>query len=872
MLARLFRPKWLHPDPQVRLRALTEKSLDAAQLARVADDDPDPAVFGAAIARLTDLRTLDGMARRGEDIRAQKAELRLQALLAGATPESPPLAERLRWLALPQPPDRLCALLCRAQEAEIRDLLLPRVDEPAALEQLVLTEGAVEARRKALERVTDEAALARLERALKGKHKTLYREAQQRLHALREHARAVALADSLVATARALGSGNGAPPDHGQLAHIDRQWRELSEDVRRPKTDAFAAARELLAARINESARQRAHGRDLLNALDQLLARLQREPGDPVEATAELDGIEAEWLALPDTARSENLRFAERLGQCREALALVTRDHERHARQRQTLDKAQHLLERESALGEADIRQIATAWHGLPVPTRRELDLSAQWPQMERALRQRLDVQMAGHTADITAAEDALSAMSEALDAEQLQPALGAADRLRQILKHSRALSESERRQFESAQRALQPRLAELKDWRRWGTRRSREELVAAAEHLAAGHADIAERVRELRQLRQAWREQDKVAGLAPATLKERFETACKTAHGPVADARRARREAERGAREQREGFLEEVRTQLDTLDLQSTPWDDLLQQRRDWISRWKALPPVPRPLWRNLSERFNGALEPLDRLIDGERDREIARRRALIDDLKSRIEAGDADALVNDAKSAQAAWNPSVRADRKRETQLWKEFRTVCDLIFSRRNAAREADRASRDRLRSAREAICTELESATVDEPTAIDALLRESEARWHDLASGAGETLQRRYERAVDTLRERADNRRHAAHRQALAQRLNEHHGDAPGADEHLEAVIRLEILAGLDSPPQDRERRLRLQVERLHAGLADRAGDAPLWDEAREIADQWLALPAVDGGLPLRQRFAQAWQAIDQRGEH
>ena len=65
--------------------------------------------------------------------------------------------------------------------------------------------------------------------------------------------------------------------------------------------------------------------------------------------------------------------------------------------------------------------------------------------------------------------------------------------------------------------------------------------------------------------------------------------------------------------------------------------------------------------------------------------------------------------------------------------------------------------------------------------------------------------------------------------------------------------LTLVDRLEFLAGLPSPDEDRDRRMQYQVDRLAASMSGEIKRQPVADEAGDAEHQWLtmyALPEAD----------------------
>src|SRR5580704_6622219 len=80
-------PRWKHADPVVRLEALRELA-DPAELAVLAESDPDARVRRAAVPRLEDPAVLGRIASGDPDADAQEAATdRLLSLASGAADE-----------------------------------------------------------------------------------------------------------------------------------------------------------------------------------------------------------------------------------------------------------------------------------------------------------------------------------------------------------------------------------------------------------------------------------------------------------------------------------------------------------------------------------------------------------------------------------------------------------------------------------------------------------------------------------------------------------------------------------------------------------------------------------------------------------------
>ncbi|HZX28793.1 MAG TPA: DUF349 domain-containing protein, partial [Telluria sp.] len=256
--------------------------------------------------------------------------------------------------------------------------------------------------------------------------------------------------------------------------------------------------------------------------------------------------------------------------------------------------------------------------------------------------------------------------------------------------------------------------------------------------------------------------------------------------------------------------------------------------------------------------------------------------------------------------RAAQEHWQQAAKAlplERKQEQALWQRFRAACDEVFNRRKESAHAADAERREHQHAKEAICARLEA--VEDVANAQAILRQAAHDWH--AAGpvprANEAkLEKRYHAAVSALQQKLEQVRRAASvaqasalrdklrlvleaeqavagegsarddwdarwqaipalpkefdavlskRLAAARAALE--GDRAGYAAALQAgrdqlqhdLLKLEILAGVDSGAEFARDRLKLQVEVLQSSL--KSGQKP-GTQSTQFRDL-LALPAL-----------------------
>lgn len=268
--------------------------------------------------------------------------------------------------------------------------------------------------------------------------------------------------------------------------------------------------------------------------------------------------------------------------------------------------------------------------------------------------------------------------------------------------------------------------------------------------------------------------------------------------------------------------------------------------------------------------------------------------------------------------KALQRRWRDVGITPRRVDQRLWRDFRAICDEVFGRREAARaERREAIGNELRQAEqilEQFQRELDAA--HENGADAAVAREFSERFHaitGLPRDAGRRLESRFreiEKAYRLLLRHAERRKLTSGADRLeaidaalsAVELAFFDGtvDATAAEARLATLpgfdpaapgpfaprlarfrdalrtpgtrvddaavggarralaIEMEIVAGLDTPPEDQSRRLQLQVERLNRKQRNTLDDDPM-----RLAERWCAIgPIAEEDVELRERFFQA----------
>jgi DNA repair protein SbcC/Rad50 len=338
---------------------------------------------------------------------------------------------------------------------------------------------------------------------------------------------------------------------------------------------------------------------------------------------------------------------------------------------------------------------------------------------------------------------------------------------------------------------ALQAEYARLKGWQHWGGGRVRDDLVLEAEALAktvAEHAvvpevaelaaaeleattadveasiDVAAKAKKpvrvpklplkqhadaIENLRERWKECDRLGGATSRSLWQRFDGALKLAYVPVAAhlaKLKAARQENLDARNKLIATLDAVKVSppaSSETPLHAEPQDfkELARALDSFQTEWRKLGPVehtvPHKAREALLTRMRKSMARLEeplfearRLAQLKRDKLIERAKALVTDAHARD-------VIAKVRELQAEWQREAKAmplARNVENAVWTAFKTATDAVFTQRDAAFNARDAELKASKTVREELIAKVAALNESTPVAdIKRTLMETDTAW-------------------------------------------------------------------------------------------------------------------------------------------
>ncbi len=775
MLSKLFRstPKWQSIKSQKRIEAIQElqpdREPDLDILTRLAREDSEPAVRREAVGKLHDIDILMQLQKRDlEAMVRDAAGARLHTLMAGKSPFSPPVEERLKRIERINAPLVLVELIREAEPVEIRLAAIAALRDDMYLQDIALHSPVARLRQAAAERITTTALLEELLAASRTKDKTVYKIAKGRLDELHERekaerereTRARELCEAMEAHARAALN----PLYAAKAESLRQQWAALActDTV---LAERFATAHALAGRQLAEvvAAEQR--------AADEAQARQELQGAiDILESTANEYGGQEDFdlPSLSAVRKTQRLRWelaAELHPVSAELLA-------RYNNAMTSLDSLETLLARWQHDRPAVEAMLAAATSGqdvaplaLDASQREAADVllahyrQSGWPlpALLQALAGQLGVPAPAEKTSGTAIRK--SATDAPVHRDSLLRQL---DDIEAHIQSGNSREASRRwkqlTDFARAHHLHHPRLQsvgeqvrELKSWAGFAVLPKKEALLASMQSLVSLDTDPEDKADRIKALQDEWKALGVADPAAEQPLWEQFKTASDAAFEPCRQFFAAQREFRADNLRKRINLCEQLEQYESTLTTE-TDWkqhDAVIRTARD---EWQQYSPVDRQAGRESQDRFSVLLKALEAHREHHWKQIADAKQRLVDKAVRLADEADVRKACDMAKALQQEWKLIGSGAPRADVKQWKAFRAACDAVFQKRDEVFKTRKEARDGVLQQAEALTTSMEGLL----TQTDKLDRDAAAQLEEAFAALdlgreGQSLRDRFRKA-------------------------------------------------------------------------------------------------------------------------
>lgn len=846
----LFKPKWQHKDAAIRRIAVQEAQHQALlhELPRIAREDEDHRVRLAALRRVNDFSLYRDRAGNDPDPALRSvARTQYLGMLCGELPAELEINARLRELGIIEINEDIEHIAIRAKDVVLRRAAFERVTRASLIADRAVSDADPGLRQTALERISDTAVLVRIAEKTRKTDKLISRLARERADAQRiaggDNTAIVARAHALCERIEALLRTSSSNTRNDDLSQIELAWAALSAQTPESFRQRYAIAHALLAQGSDRAANRFVVVEEIVP--DEMIETAAESQIAPAIETPTETIISAEMQADALLARAN---FDAAVAKARDE---TQRERDRH----QTLlrELKEHIERYASTLDTGDTSNARRLRSVIAEQRKRLRDVPAPIVQI--------------------------------------------------LLQH-------------------ETRFAELAQWQHWANDKRRRQLVEDMETLlgAGLHPDaVATKVRDARN---EWQKLDAAEDLsdqaAAQGIAKRFQALCHQALKPTRLYFDKREEVRKSHQQEIETLL----ARADAITAENDDWKLIASMRRDTVATLRGQLDSVDPRQRTqLAKRLKDAIARLAAITDAHELEVEQNKTALIAKATSVGANPDAANASREVRELQKRWQAAGVGKRRTDQKQWEQFRAACDAVFGNLDQAKQQRESAHFALQTQAAALVDELEGlrdSLAQGSTEARTRQREIDTQWREL-SNVERNLQTRYHAALEAAQA-------AGEQQQRARRLSRYtnadaryavlfdlendkltaaaaqttcdalpaatrefsavlsprfekalhrseHGSADSSDaeqrteQARDLLIRIEFIAGLESPPQDRQRRMDYQVSRLSARLrGDNVGNVEA--ELGAWLSEWYAVGALptDQAADLHKRYAHALQTL------
>jgi len=891
------------------LEALNVKKEETQKIfVEVVRTDADLAIRRLIVGRLRDVEFLCELQKTQDEL-AESASKRIRQLIAGTGQYPIDLANRKQSFAAIDNQDIVEYVARESKEADLRLMAVEKIQRQSLLGDMASDDADQEVRLKALDKINQVSTLERVYKKSRLRDKrvsALAKErldvliaAQERPKVLKKDARQCCLdLESLVQRCKKSGQWLSAKPRFDALQTAWRSTREQWQPSFGPWDDAMTAGFNETTAQFQE--------RYELKLKEDAEKRAQEEKAEPYKAQKrkvceELEAklVELKQLTSADWPYLNHLRAflagnkqlwdSAQQSLLKEQASSINQDHEEIDNRYQQLisgiteykidlqkhldyqhslsqlkEESSTLLAKEDYVESAAVAEAQANYDKLSAPKYylTDIALAAQVKQNLADLSQRLEAQQQQRQATVKEFGDLVEELSGALKAGKSKHAMSLANRGRKLLA---MIPPNERRSLQrnnSIKRfnEFSKQLKDLQSWRQWSNAPVKEQLVEQMQQLARqvvenkdnADYDFQDAAQQVKEARSQWKKLFAAESNSSNELWEAFDKACTQAYEPCQLYFSQQAEARAENLQKREAACASLEEYLQIVSYKPT---DLV----DWKAldtivgvaeeEWRDLGAVERTARTEINKRFRAVINALRKLRLDQKNRNKEEKELLIKRAEGIVKQLQEDKMslrdaVDAVKQLQADWKSVGLAAR--DGELWKQFRSNCDIVFQRRDQETSVAREERQKIIDSRTAICEGIENLAKLEGDALRAAQKEFDEfkqQWSSLPSLQKQgALDKRYKNAC------------AAFEAQNAQRIQTEH------------QRRLNV--------QQQQARLCLSAEEVLSHCLQR--QTPLEQSLESLAqldEQWGQLPEYTNAVAkaLRQRFQNLKGLLQKAGE-
>ena len=901
MFNNLFKPKWQHKNPNIRIQALTKLSSYDAPVIYLSLSDEDSAVRQASIAYLTHVATLIKISQ----LKTTEAALGL-ARLKEILPQIDTKSDELNQvLALIDDESINTQMIVDAKyPIALRLQLLDKIQNPDLLRQIKKQSKQCKSLQKAVKnRLQAQAASIQ-----KAQDLNLACEKMEQLKDLSNKAQ---LKDRFVL----LKQTNQAQFDDADPT-IQNRYQQAVQQITQQISADDAQEQQLIP-------RRKAY-QGLIQSAATLLKQVTDTPFEHTKSSIEvaLQLLKQAWLEVETLPTDEMCQLQQKFNPLEAEIVhiknVIAKDLSKAVQSKKLVHQAEKLSQQKQAISQKMLDQLESAWQKAPKLTHipQYQPLQERYQGALKIIQAKLKQQNNQKDQNLKTLLADLDQSEARLEENQIEAASKAFYHAQKILKNTPDIEKNMMQSIKQRIADIQPQIREMKKWRHWGTDQVRQNLIDEVQaFIDNDDSDAPQRAKDIKQFRQRWKKLDKMDGLASETLWQAFDALCNTAYEPCNAYFDEQAKIYQLNAEKRSAVCQQLLSLEQQIDWQNPSWREIDKQVKKYQKDWRIAGSVAHKDWQKINQDFNQAVQQIDEHLATERQANWLFREDLLKQAVALQAEADLEQAITQAKQIRKQWQVTVSSKPRKEQQLWKNFQAEIDNIFARVTAKKqESEQLLHDNL-AQKTQICEQITALSQDDELLTkQAAFQALEQQYHQqgpIPNFNRQQIKKSFETACTQIDEKIKQLKHqqqiaelnllaqkhqyclsneqqpeqtavidewqklpALQNHKLEKQLQHRFQKAQMAEDN-EAVfaqkkqlcLDLEILLKLESPETEKAHRMQRQVELLDQQLSQRTDATDSGILIKQQIEQWFQLPSVEVSQQndLNSRFTKIFKA-------
>jgi DNA repair protein SbcC/Rad50 len=405
---------------------------------------------------------------------------------------------------------------------------------------------------------------------------------------------------------------------------------------------------------------------------------------------------------------------------------------------------------------------------------------------------------------------------------------------------------------------SAQEKINELSDWEHYISTPRKQALLEQMNLLVETPLDNpSEQAAKVRAYRNQWNSLGHAEDDVEQALNEQFNLACEQAFAPCRLFYAEQDKIRSNHLSNRLAILEETQNFTVKFNQSDVNWKSIDAKVNQLKQKWRDAGEVDRDKYKELNEQFNGLLKPIKLAIHQHHQENINAKQILIKQVQQALVNDDIQTAVNDVKKIQVQWRDIGYSGPKDENKLWQQFRSINDQVFDRRNIEQNKQKEEYTQLANEYFDSISEIEKGVLADKNvkSIKAGIEDLQHQKKQLVQETApikpvlnkiEALINSFENELSVFEQQARNKtwqlvflsladsieNNAIHTSKYFQelpmswqkKLTNLSSQESDFKQRLNKTIALEIMGKVDSPDEDKQQRLAIQIELMQSHMS------------------------------------------------